>query len=266
MDGMATVSWRNGNPSDGGRGRVSLVGAGPGAVDLITQRAIDRLQSADIVYYDRLVDPKLLTYAPKRAKRVYVGKHPGGFAWPQDRINACLVASALAGLKVVRLKGGDPGVFGRGAEEADALDAHGIAWEIVPGVTAATAAAAAAGTFLTRRGETEAVLLATGRLADETEEPGWDALVRPGTTLALYMGVAAADCLAARLIARGLSGDTEVQVVCSAACPGERILTSDLASLGKTLRQEQVVNQALILIKNAHSANAPIPVPCPEAG
>ncbi|CAN0459624.1 unnamed protein product, partial [Hapterophycus canaliculatus] len=149
-------------PQDDRAGSIALVGAGPGARDLLTLRAVERLQEADVIYYDRLVDPEVLELARRDAERVFVGKHVGAHAWPQDQINRVIVAEALKGRRVVRLKSGDPGVFGRAREEMDAARAAGVAVEIVPGITAASAAGAAMGQSLTERGQTDTLILATG--------------------------------------------------------------------------------------------------------
>lgn len=166
-------------------GFVSLVGAGPGSRDLITLRGVQRLQEADIIFYDRLTDDSLLELARRDAERVYVDKTPGVSAWPQDRINGVITAAARQGKSVVRLKCGDPGIFARGAEEADALDAAGIAWEIVPGVTAASATSAAAGRFLTKRGETNTLVFTTGQASAHAPDPEWREILQPGVTMAI---------------------------------------------------------------------------------
>ena len=230
-------------------GFVSLVGAGPGSRDLITLRGVQRLQEADIVFYDRLVDPDLLELARRDAERVYVGKAPGLAAWPQDRINGVILAAARAGKRVVRLKAGDPGVFARGAEEAAACDAAGIPWEIVPGVTAASASAAELGGFLTERGRYDSVVLTTGQSRPGDPVPDWASLARPGTTLALYMGVAAAPEIQAALLAAGAPAAAEVQIVANAGSPLAQSWTTTLGALAQTLRQEEIANPAMILVR-----------------
>lgn len=230
-------------------GFVSLVGAGPGSRDLITLRGVQRLQEADIVFYDRLVDPDLLELARRDAERVYVGKAPGLAAWPQDRINGVILAAARAGKRVVRLKAGDPGVFARGAEEAAACDAAGVPWEIVPGVTAASAAAAELGGFLTERGRYDSVVLTTGQSRPGDPAPDWASLARPGTTLALYMGVAAAPEIQAALLAAGAPAAVEAQIVANAGSPLARSWTTTLGALAETLRREEIANPAMILVR-----------------
>lgn len=230
-------------------GFVSLVGAGPGSRDLITLRGVQRLQEADVVFYDRLVDPEVLELARRDAERVYVGKAPGLVAWPQDRINGVILAAAKAGKRVVRLKAGDPGVFARGAEEGAACDAAGVPWEIVPGVTAASAAAAEMRTFLTERGRYDSVVLTTGQARPGDPAPDWGSLVRPGTTLALYMGVATAPEIRRALIEAGASPDSEAQIVTNAGSVQAKSWTCRLADLDVTLQEEGIENPAMILLR-----------------
>ncbi len=231
------------------RNLVSLVGAGPGSRDLITLRGVQRLQEADVILYDRLVDPELLELARRDAERIYVGKAPGSTDWPQERINARLVEEAQRGRRVVRLKCGDPGIFARGAEEAAALDAAGIAWEIVPGVTAASAAAAAGGSFLTERGQTDAVVMTTGQLRKDGGIPDWAGHLRPGTTLAVYMGVRTAPDIQAQLLAAGIEPELAVDLVSHAGMPSERFVRTTLGGLAATVRREKVANPAMILLR-----------------
>lgn len=237
-----------GGAGDSG-GFVSLVGAGPGARDLITLRGVQRLQEADVIFYDRLVDPDLLELARRDAERVYVGKAPGLTAWPQDRINGVVVAAARAGKRVVRLKSGDPGIFGRGAEEGAACDAAGIGWEVVPGVTAASAAAAQVGGFLTERGRTDALVLVTGQLRPGDPAPDWARHARPGTRLAVYMGVATAAEIAGQLLGAGAPADSPVQVVVRASHPDARVLRTSLGAMAAAIAAEAVENPAMLLIE-----------------
>ncbi len=234
------------NRSDG---FVSLVGAGPGSRDLITLRGAQRLQEADIVFYDRLVDPDVLELARRDAERVYVGKTPGTTAWPQQRINSLMVRTALSGKRVVRLKSGDPGIFGRGADEAESLNAAGIAWEIVPGVTAASAASAATRGFLTERGEADTLVISTGQLRRGDAGPNWADYLRPGSTLALYMAVGSAGTVRDNLLAAGMEPDLDVHIVSKAASPHERVVKTSLDALARTIRHEGIENPAIILIR-----------------
>ncbi|AHD08916.1 uroporphyrinogen-III C-methyltransferase [Phaeobacter gallaeciensis] len=170
-------------------GSLDLVGAGPGARDLLTFRAMQRLQQADTVFYDRLVDEEVLELAPPAAKRVFVGKHVGAHAWPQDKINAVIVAETLKGRRVVRLKSGDPGIFGRVAEELAAARAAGIEAEVVPGVTAACAAAAQTGIPLTEHGVSDILVLTTAKCKADDPLPDCALYAKPGTTIVIYMAV-----------------------------------------------------------------------------
>ncbi|SIO06149.1 siroheme synthase CysG [Vannielia litorea] len=232
-------------------GLISLVGAGPGARDLLTLRAVQRLQEADVIFYDRLVDPEVLELARRDAERVFVGKEVGACSWPQHKIDAVIVAAARAGQRVVRLKSGDPGIFGRATEELAAARAHGITVEIVPGVTAASASAAARGRSLTERGATDRVVFATGTCRAGDAAPDWGALCTPGTTLALYMGVARAAEIEANLLAAGVPATAEVEITCSASTAAERHLACTLSDLARTVTGEAVANPAIILVRNS---------------
>ncbi|MGZ3378530.1 MAG: uroporphyrinogen-III C-methyltransferase [Phenylobacterium sp.] len=219
-------------------GKVWLVGAGPGDPDLLTVKALRLLQSADVVVHDRLTPPELLTLARPDARRIDVGKRKSRHTLPQDDINTLLVALALQGLKVVRLKGGDPFVFGRGGEELLALREAGVEAEVVPGVTAALAAAAGAGVPLTHRGLAQAVTFVTGHAAVKDGEAGepeldWPVLSRPNHTLVVYMGVTTAGQMAQRLIAAGRRASTPVLVVENASRVDERRVLTTLAELPK---------------------------------
>lgn len=227
---------------------VALVGAGPGSRDLITLRGVQRLQEADIVFYDRLVDPALLELARRDAERVFVGKEPGCRRWPQDRINGVLVAAARQGKRVVRLKCGDPGIFARGAEEADALRAAGIEVEIVPGVTAASAAAAATGTFLTERGRNDTLVLTTGQKVDGSTPPDWVGHLRGGARVAVYMGVSKAADIVALLECEGLAETVEAQIVSQAETPDQRSFFCPVRALPDIIRNEHVANPAMIFL------------------
>lgn len=233
-------------PDTHNTGRISLVGAGPGARDLLTLRAVQRLQEADVIYYDRLVDPEVLELARRDATRVYVGKEVGACAWPQDRIDAVIVAAARQGKRVVRLKSGDPGMFGRATEELEAARAAGIAIEIVPGVTAASAAGAALGRSLTERGATDRVVFATGTCRPGDPAPDWGACLAPGTTLALYMGVGNLREIRANLLAAGVPPTAEVEIVCKASTPEERLWRGTLSSVSGIT---DTVNPAIILVR-----------------
>jgi uroporphyrin-III C-methyltransferase len=212
---------------------VHLVGAGPGDPDLLTMRAMSLLAVADVIVHDRLVDRRILASAAPWAELVDVGKSPGSGRNSQDEINALLVDRGRRYDTVVRLKGGDPFVFGRGGEEAEVLVANGIAVEVVPGVSSSVAAPAAAGIPVTMRGIASGVTIVTAH-QDPASESGldWDALARAGTTLVVMMGAARARLVGERLIAGGMSGATPVAVITSATCPDQVVVRTSLAELG----------------------------------
>lgn len=216
-------------------GKVWFVGAGPGAADLLTVRATRLLAQAEIVLHDALMTDEMLQWAPQ-ALHVAVGKRCDGQTTAQSEIDRALVQAARRHVMVIRLKGGDPAVFGRLDEEIDALDAAGIEWEIVPGVTAASAAAAAAGHSLTRRGVARRLQIITpriGRGEDDAQTHAWDCNLQPTDTVVLYMaGRIARDC-AARLLARGFAAHTPVVAVRAVSWPGQQIERMTLAQLSR---------------------------------
>jgi uroporphyrin-III C-methyltransferase len=239
------------------KGRISLVGAGPGAADLLTLRAVRCLSQADIVFYDRLVDPEALAFAKPGAEQVYVGKDVGAHHWPQPRIDAAIVAAAMAGRYVVRLKSGDPSIFGRAAEEIAAARAHGIAVDIVPGITAASAAAAFLCEPLTERGATDRVVLATATCAG-TDAPSHIAdIARPGTSLVFYMAMQQLKTLTDQLLAAGVAPDQPVTVATHVTKPNARRLRTTLARLAADCQHARLQNPAVILIKLAKAAVQP---------
>jgi uroporphyrin-III C-methyltransferase len=209
---------------------VWLVGAGPGDPDLLTVRATRVLADAEVILHDRLVDERVLALAGPHARLVDVGKRLGG--WTQEQINELLVLYALAGHRVVRLKGGDPFVFGRGREEADALDAAGIGWEIVPGLSSALAAPALVGIPVTHRALAASFTVVTASRADGEPEPDWAALARLGGTLVVLMGARRRAHIARQLIAGGLDPGTPVAAITNAATPGQFAVGGRLDQLG----------------------------------
>jgi uroporphyrin-III C-methyltransferase len=214
------------------RGRVALIGAGPGDPELLTLKALRLLREAEVVVHDRLVSPEVLALIPSGARRIDVGKAPKAHALPQDGINALLVSLARRGFSVARLKGGDPFVFGRGSEEALALRAAGVAVEVAPGITAAQGCAAAAGVPLTHRGLATGVRYVTGHCrADLPLDLDWRGLADPDTTLVVYMGAASIGRIAAELTAAGLPGDTPVLAVNNGTTPRERRLPGRLDAI-----------------------------------
>ena len=229
-------------------GSVALVGAGPGTSDLITLRGVQRLQEADIIFYDRLVDPDLLELARRDAERVFVGKSPGCAAWPQDRINALLVAAGQRGQRVVRLKCGDVGVFGRAAEELAALRTAGIPVEIVPGVTAISAAAAATGDVLTQRDRTDTLVLTTGRCHNSDVPPRWLSYLHPGTNMGVYMGIGAAGQIEAALRDAGLGDKVAITIVAHAGQTTQSRVACKPATLAQTIQQHAITAPAILFL------------------
>lgn len=237
--------------ADRGRaaGVVHIVGAGPGDPDLLTLKALRLLQQADVVVHDRLAGGAVLDYARRDAVRICVGKARGAHSWSQAQINALLVHRAREGRRVVRLKGGDPNVFGRVGEEIAHLRAHGIEAEVVPGITAATAAAAAAGFPLSHRGIASTVTYVTGHGADDAEpDVDWAAVARPGQTLAIYMGLDRLAAIADRLVASGLDPATPAAIVENASLPEERRFLGNLATLAVVAHANRLRSPALVVV------------------
>jgi uroporphyrin-III C-methyltransferase len=228
-------------------GTVYLVGAGPGDPDLLTLRAARLLREAELVVHDGLVDPAVLAMANPEAERVSVAKSRARHTLPQHDINALLVREALAGRDVVRLKGGDPFVFGRGGEEAGACRAAGVPVEVVPGVTSALGAAAAAQIPLTHRDNASIVSFVAGQCKGLTEQD-WSGLAGKGRTLVIYMGVKTASQIAEKLMADGLAPDVPLAVVENAARKTMRVLRGPLAALPELVERERVKSPALIII------------------
>jgi uroporphyrin-III C-methyltransferase len=231
-------------------GEVWLVGAGPGDPELLTVKALKALQRADVVVHDGLVSEAILELAPASARRLSVAKRKSRHSYAQDEINRLLVAFAREGLTVVRLKGGDPFIFGRGGEELEACRAAGVACHVVPGVTAALAAGAAAGAPLTHRGAAQAVTFVTGHAAAGGEpDLDWPSLARPNQTVVIYMGVSTAGRIAARLMVTGRAGSTPALIVEDASLPTERRVATTLAGLAGAA--EAVSGPALLIVGEA---------------
>ncbi len=228
-------------------GTVYLVGAGPGDPELLTLRAARLLQSAWIVVHDGLVPDAILALAPADARLISVAKRRAHHTLPQEEISALLVREALAGHDVVRLKGGDPFVFGRGGEEAEACRAAGVPVEVVPGVSAANGAAAAALIPLTHRDHASIVSFVAGQCKGLSEQD-WAGLAGHGRTLVIYMGVKTAARIAEKLMADGLAPDMPVAVIERASLPGMRVLRGPLAALPEFVERERVASPALIVV------------------
>ncbi len=236
-------------PGETSVGEAYIVGAGPGDPELLTLSGLKLLSEADIVLYDALVSAEILDFARKDATLIPVGKRPGESA-EQCHINALLVRLVESGRRVCRLKGGDPMIFGRGGEEADALAAAGLPYRIVPGISAAVGCAAAAGIPLTRRGVSSSVTFATA-IVDTSSEPDWTLLARPGQTLAIYMTVRSLDRVTTELMARGMPADTPATVVEKGTTPEQRIIEADLASVARTSAAYRVRSPAILFVGDA---------------
>ncbi|WP_347266650.1 uroporphyrinogen-III C-methyltransferase [Paracoccus sp. (in: a-proteobacteria)] len=244
------------------KGKVYLIGAGPGDPDLLTVRALRLLQSADVVVHDRLVSDEIMALVPARIRRIAVGKASGFHPVPQERINEILVELGGAGLVVARLKGGDPTIFGRGGEEHEALAAAGIACEYVPGITAAQGASAAAGFPLTHRGLATGLRHVTGhRARDQALDLDWASLADPQTTLAVYMGAANMAEIARELIAHGMPADLPVLAISQASTPRERRLRAPLAAIAAELALTPLPAPLLFVIGHVAAMAEVQPVP-----
>ncbi len=237
-------------------GRVDLVGAGPGAADLMTLRARKLLDRADVVIHDGLVPQPILDLARREALFIAVGKQGFGPSTPQEQIIALMVEHARAGAHVVRLKGGDPAIFGRLDEETGALSAAGIDWAVTPGITAASAAAASIGASLTRRGRNQALHLLTAQDVDGLAEQDWKTLAQPDAVAAIYMGKRAARFVQGRLLMHGADPATPVTVVANASRAEQRILALRIETLAAGMAEAELQGPALILLGVAPAAVA----------
>jgi uroporphyrin-III C-methyltransferase/precorrin-2 dehydrogenase/sirohydrochlorin ferrochelatase len=229
-------------------GKVMLVGAGPGDPGLLTLRALRALQQADVILTDRLVSADILGLARREAQVIDVGKQPGGHGARQGRINRLLVVHARRGRAVVRLKGGDPFIFGRGGEELEYLRRHGVAYEVVPGITAAVACAAYAGIPLTHRDHAHGLQFVTAHCRELLDRVDWRGLARPGQTLAFYMGVSGLDVVRDRLIEAGLSPATPTALVENGSRPEQRVVVTELAALAEVAHRHAIVTPTLLFI------------------
>jgi len=240
------------------RGWVSLVGAGPGNSDLLTLAARQKLHSADVIVYDRLVSRAVLDFGRREAEYIYVGKEPGGKSTPQFDINAILIEKALQGLTVVRLKSGDPLIFGRADEELEALEIAGIGYDIVPGITSAASAAAEIGASLTTRGHNKAVSFLTGHDAKGFAEHDWKGLAAEGARAAVYMGVGASGFIQGRLLMYGADKKLPVTVVENASRENQIIVATTLERLSEDIAANGIKGPAILLLGYAPRSVAEI--------
>lgn len=257
-------------------GQVYLVGAGPGDPELLTLRGARLVSGADVLVYDNLVSPAIIDLAPEAAERIYVGKKAADHVLPQDQINTLLIRQARAGKRVVRLKGGDPFIFGRGGEEMEALIEAGIVVEVVPGVTAAAGIAAYAGIPLTHRDHAQSVVFATGFLKNGVLELDWPMLARPNQTLVIYMGVSRLAEICTRLIAHGLSAQTPAAVIERGTTALQRVAVGDLETLAQRVAEAGIRPPALTVVGGVvglyprlswfEPDGACVPVHAPHAG
>jgi len=229
-------------------GKVWLVGAGPGDPELLTVKAARLIAQADALVFDHLVSDDIMDLARPDARRIYAGKEASKHTLPQDSINQLLVDLAQEGLSVVRLKGGDPFIFGRGGEELETLVASGIPFEVIPGVTAAAGCAAYAGFPLTHRDHAQAVTFVTGHLKDGTVNLDWPALARPRQTVVFYMGIGAAGEICRQMINHGLPSMTPAAVVRNGTLPDQQTLLATLGTLPQLIAESGIKPPALIVV------------------
>lgn len=230
-------------------GKVYLVGAGPGDPKLLTVKAVELLKEADVVIYDRLVGESILNLAPEKAEKIYVGKRTGKHEVPQDKITELIIEKAQMGGKIVRLKGGDPFIFGRGGEEAEALVEKGIQFEVVPGVSSAVVAPAYAGIPLTHRDYASSVAIITGHRAGDAERViDWAKIADAVDTMVILMGVESLDAITAKLLQGGVTPEKPVAIVESGTYPKQRTLIGKLGTIVKEAEAKQIKPPAVIVI------------------
>lgn len=231
------------------QGSISIVGAGPGDPELITVKAMKRIQAADVLLYDRLVNEELLSYGKNDAIRIYCGKAPGQHSMPQEAIERLMIKHAAGGSHVVRLKGGDPFVFGRGGEEALAAASAGLPYEVIPGITSAIGAAASAAIPLTHRGLSASFAIVTGTRCNNQADPvRWDALAHSVDTLVIYMGIGGLGEIREQLLKHGKDAATPAALIENGTTDKERTVTGTLGNIDKLASVMKISNPAIIII------------------
>ncbi len=240
------LALRPGSPRESGE--VTLVGAGPGDPELLTLKALRALQDADVILHDRLVPPSVLDMARRDARRICVGKAAGGIGRTQAEINALLIEHAAQGMRVVRLKGGDPFIFGRGAEELEALQKAQIRFSVIPGITAAAGCAAYAGIPLTHRNHAHSVTFVTGHEDSDGREPDYQALAKPGITAVFYMGLARVEHIAAEFMRHGAPTTLPAALIAQGTLQNQRVITGTLATIAEAAARARLESPALLVV------------------